>query len=412
MTEIKKVLFIVQSEMTWNCFSSLYHELFNNPIYEPIVVVIPQLFNDDVHKENLLEFTTINSENVLLKEDIPYINLMTIDKPELRLSYLIDLNPEYVFISSKDDWFIRDIFGTDCKNMSSHFKIVYIPYYGATVVEVDNLHTKAKGVLSYWKIIVDSPLYRDLFLKDNINSESRLIDVGHPKIEEIYKIRKITGKWPIENSDNKLKVIWAPHWSCPEFSDWGVIGKTKNEMNLGSFWKNFWHFYDYAKAHQDTVQFVFRPHPLLLFHSKMHGYYEKYVDFFEKWSALPNTYSQLSGLYNETFAASDVLITEGVSFLIEYPIATEKPLIMIKADNGCTFNEIGKLAQEYANVVTSFDEIREFLDNPSTLKMGDATPMLDYLIPYRENTSKKIISVIETELMKAKQNENTCVSST
>lgn len=397
---MKKVLFIVQSEMTWNCFSSLYHELKNNPEYEPLVIVIPQLFNDDIHKENLLEFTTINSENVLLNEGIPYVNLMVFDEPSLRLDYLIGLNPDYMFISSKDDWFIRDIFGVDCKSMSTYFKIVYIPYYGATILEIDALHTKAKGILSYWKILVDSPLYRDLFLEDNINNESRLINVGHPKIEEIYKIRKKSGKWPIENSHDKLKVIWAPHWSCPEFSDWGKIGATKNEMNLGSFWTNLWHFYDYAKNNQDTVQFVFRPHPLLLLQSKMHGYYEKYLDFFEKWSELPNTHNEMSGLYNDTFAASDIMITEGVSFLMEYPIATDKPLIMIKTNLGCGFNEIGKLAEEYANVVNAFDQIKEFLDNPSSLKKGDVTPLLDYLIPYRENTSKKIISVIETELMK------------
>ena len=396
--EKKRIIFIVQSEMTWNGFKGLYNELKNNRDYEPVVVVIPQVYDTGVVQEKTWQWTTEHSIKVLNDENVPFFNLATIEKEEQRVAYLKNLNSEYAFISTKDDWYIKTFFGMNCKEISRHLKLVYIPYYGATSVDVEEIHTQGKGHLNYWKIIVDSPLCADLFLQQDINNLNRIINVGHPKIEEIYKVRTLQGNWPIENSEDKLKVIWAPHWSCPEFPDWDYIGQRPNRMNLGTFWKNCWDFYQYASENQHRVQFVFRPHPLLQVHSKLHNYYNQYSEFVEKWSALPNVYNEMSGLYNETFAASDVMITEGISFLTEYPIATNKPLIMIQSKDGCEFNEIGKIAKEYSNQVTSFNEIRYLLDFPSALKAGDATQLVDYLIPYREETSRKILNTIERML--------------
>jgi len=396
--EKKTVFFIVQSEMTWNGFRSLYYELKKSPDYEPQVVVIPQVYDTSIVQEKTWDWTTDHSTKMLSEENVPFFNLATLETEEQRMTYLKKMNPEYSFISTKDDWYIKTFFGLSCKEISKHLKLVYIPYYGATTVDVEEVHTQGKGHLSYWKILVDSTLYADLFIKEDINNINRLINVGHPKIEEIYKIRNYEGRWPLPDSEGKLKVIWAPHWSCPEFPNWDYLGTRPNRMKLGTFWQNCHDFYEYAKENQDRVQFVFRPHPLLQVHCKLHGYYEKFSEFFDQWSMLPNVYNEMSGLYNDSFAASDVMITEGISFLTEYPIATGKPLILIQNEQGCKFNELGVMAQDYANKVTSFNEIRYLLDFPSALKTGDVTPMLDYLIPYREDTSKKIISNIERML--------------
>jgi hypothetical protein len=392
----KKVLFIVQSEMTWNCFRSLYHELKNRNDFDPMVVVIPQVYDTNVVQEKTWSLTNEHSIKVLEQENIPYYDITKIEQVDWRVKYLKKIDPEYVFIATKDDWYIKTIFGVTCKEISKHFKMVYIPYYGATTVDVELVHTQGKGHLSYWKIIVDSPLYADLFIKEDPENAKRIIDVGHPKIEEIYKIRYIRGKWPLPNSDSKLKVIWAPHWSCPEFPDWGTLGDRPNRMKLGTFWKNCWDFYNYAKENQESVQFVFRPHPLLQVHSKIHGYYEKFEEFMQKWSELPNVYNELSGLYNDSFAASDIMITEGISFLTEYPIATGNPLIMIQNPEGCAFNELGQKALGYANKVSSFEEIKNFLDSPYELEPSDAKDLIDYLIPHKDQTSKKIIDTLES----------------
>ena len=392
----KKVLFIVQSEMTWACFRSLYHELKNRDDFEPLIIVIPQVYDTNKIEEKTWTWTTEHSEKVLKNENIPYYNLTTLYCPACRMEYLSSLNPEYVFIATKDDWYIKNFLGVNCKEISNKFKMIYVPYYGATIVDVELVHTQGKGHLNYWKIIVDSPLYADLFIQEDPSNISRLINVGHLKIEEIYKIRYSRGRWPLPNSDDKLKVIWAPHWSCPEFPDWSYLGERANRMKLGTFWKNCWDFYKYAKENQDSVQFVFRPHPLLQIHCKIHGYFEIFEEFMINWSKLPNVHNELAGLYDDTFAASDLMITEGISFLIEYPIATGKPLIMITNSESCDFNELGKLAIDYAQKANSFEEVKQLLESTYELNPNkNAEIMVDYLIPYRDQTSKKIIDTIE-----------------
>lgn len=390
--------------MTWNGFRGIYNEMRNNSDYEPMVFIIPQVYDTGIVQEKTWSWTTAHTTKMLQDENVPFFNLALVDSPQERITYLKDLQSEFLFISTKDDWYIKSFFGTTCKEFSEHFKVIYIPYYGATSVDVEQVHTQGKGHLSYWKIVVDSPLYAELFIKEDPKNAKRLINVGHPKIEEIYKIRQTKGHWPLPDSENKLKVIWAPHWSCPEFPNWDYLGGRPNRMKLGTFWNNCWDFYKYAAENYKTVQFVFRPHPLLQVHSKLHGKFEEYSEFIRRWSELNNVYNEMSGLYNDTFAASDVCITEGISFLIEYPIATNKPLIMIENPLGCGFNKVGKMAQAYANRVTEFSEIKYLLDFPNQLKVGDPVPMLNYLLPYREDTSKKIIRSIEEMIDK----ENIC----
>jgi hypothetical protein len=85
------------------------------------------------------------------------------------------------------------------------------------------------------------------------------------------------------------------------------------------------------------------------------------------------------------------MVTDGCSFLTEYPISTEKPLIYIDSGVHQEFNLVGKLAENYSNRVTTFSQIESYLLNPTTLKKTNADPILNYLLPNRDNTAKKII---------------------
>lgn len=398
------IIFLVQNEVTWNCFSSIYKECLNSEEFNPIVMSLPiwldtgdtapgpgRAVTSDPSRG--LETYDKNQNLVLDNEHIEYIKLKDISRQD-RVSYMKSFDPAIVFIAAKDDGFFLPAFSENIQSLSTKFRFVYIPYYGATQVDVP-IHSNAPAHVYSWKIIADSPVYVRYLLEDNIPA-SKIINFGHPKIEEIYGIRTLQGKWPIDNSGDKLKIIWAPHWSLPEYSLWpnGSI----NLLKFGTFLQTYKGFLNYAK-NNPNVQIALRPHPMLQLWLRYHNVHIIFSEFLDQWKALPNTACILTGLYNELFAASDILVTDGISFLIEYPIATNKPVIFI--DSGChgTFNEIGLMGEKYAHITTSFDEVKELLDNPLLLEHRDASAIVDFLIPNYGNTARKIIESLHASLI-------------
>lgn len=401
MNNKKNIIFLIQSSPAWNCIASIYHEMKSRENLNPIVVTIPDInnglekiiFQDEKNKESI--------EESLDKLNIEYINFSILQKDQ-RLENLKKLNPVLIITSIKDNIRLLQTFNLDCFEFSQLFKTVYIPYYGSTQVEDPDLHTRGGGHKFYWKFIVDNKFYVDYFTSKGTNLE-KIINLGHPKIEEIYKIRNLKSSWPLPNSENKLKIIWAPHWSCINFDKADVLYNNsswewKNTLKFGTFLINCWDFYDLAQSNLDKFQFVFRPHPMLSTWLKLNNHYYIFKEFYEKWSKLSNTYNQLGGLYNDVFAASDLLITDGISFLIEYPIATGKPLIFIDSGIHDKFNNVGLLGEKYSNKVTKFEEIVHLLNNKDELKTGNVNEMLDYLLPYRELTSVKITDALLKDL--------------
>lgn len=69
----------------------------------------------------------------------------------------------------------------------------------------------------------------------------------------------------------------------------------------------------------------------------------------------------LDGGYAELFAASDCLITDGISFIAEYQLF-QKPLIFIDSGHHADFNEIGTSALEGTHKVTDIDGARRVVD--------------------------------------------------
>ena len=94
-------------------------------------------------------------------------------------------------------------------------------------------------------------------------------------------------------------------------------------------------------------------------------------------------------------------ITDGISFLVEYPIATGKPIIFTDSGVHQNFNVLGKIAEPLWNIAKNFDEVKDMLDRPSTLKTGDITPLLDALLPHRGNTSSRIVDELLDHVQKS-----------
>jgi len=146
-----------------------------------------------------------------------------------------------------------------------------------------------------------------------------------------------------------FRLVWAPHHSySPHWLNFGVFAKIKDDM------------LSFAKANSD-IQIVLRPHPFLwgtLTDRKVISSSE--LDAWRKeWDELPNTFVDEDGSYAELFLATDILVTDGISFLGEYPLITGKPTIFFENDGHWKFSAVGELAAKAAVRVKSFSELEK-----------------------------------------------------
>ena len=170
--------------------------------------------------------------------------------------------------------------------------------------------------------------------------------LGSPKIDSLRK-EALEGKasWPIVGSG--YRVVWAPHHSySPHWLNFGVFSKVKDQM------------LDFAKANPD-IQIVLRPHPFLwgtLTDRKVISEQE-FNSWRSEWDELANTSVDEDGSYAELFLATDVLVTDGISFLGEYPLIAGKPTIFFENDGHWQFTATGELAANASVRVKTFSEL-------------------------------------------------------
>lgn len=384
---MKKIIFLLQNSYSWNSISSLYDAAKCKDNFETLIITMPYIFNASQDDENKLYTEDLEIDNFLKSKNIPFISLGVLNKKD-RINELKNIvsDKDMIILSIMDEHRFQYSLNLSIEDISKLFKIVYVPYYGATQVNDVELHTRTSYYLNFWKIIADNNQYVSMLKEKGVN-ENKIINIGHPKIETLFNNRTNKGIWPLSNSKNKFKIIWAPHWSIIDLEN----NSWKNTLLFGTFLNNYNEFYNFAKNNKDTIQIVFRPHPQLKHWLYVNKKFNIFKEFYNKWSKLENVYTEFTGSYINSFAASDLLITDGISFLIEYPIATNKPVIFIDSQKHAPFNKLGKLSEEYSNRVTTFKEIENLLNDQTQIKVGDSSKLLDELLPYRNLTSQMIL---------------------
>ena len=156
---------------------------------------------------------------------------------------------------------------------------------------------------------------------------------------------------------------------------------------------------EFAKANPD-IQIVLRPHPFLwgtLTDRKVLSEAELGL-WRSKWDELSNTYVDEDGSYAELFLATDVLVTDGISFLGEYPLVTSKPTIFFEKEDHWQFTATGELAAAASIKVSTFEELTGVIAKARTKGLADRTAQIADLIsassPYPGESAKKIMEQV------------------
>lgn len=333
----RRVVFLVQYSFIFTSHFPLYLECKNSPDIEPYICIIPNV--DERMRNNSIADVTSTLKNIFQIHDY----LIDYDGKTLK-----KLAPDIVFVQTPYDSQRSTAFGV--KKLSRFTKVCYIPY-SVSIADCPEYHYGLDFYKYCWKIFFPAPvsleMCHDYLGEERYNSlKDRLVVSGSPKIEMIMNYEYIESKteslWNLPKSSAIKRIIWAPHWTF----EWNISGDGKARKGYSQFHKYYRFFLELARNNQN-IDLVLRAHPLTYTAITNRGLMsvEDLAQFRQEFNALPNAriddaITNNNG-YLDLFYSSDAMITDGVSFLTEYPI-TGKPLLhTIGSDNPARLNAYG-----------------------------------------------------------------------
>lgn len=322
-----KILFLVNNINAWHAIDGLVVELNNIANTEVIVASINKKFPGQSDYEGESDVHAF-----LLEKGVHHIRLGMQDSYQA-LDILISISPDVIFRQSQWDADYPPALTSENLNFT---KLAIVPY------EISNIIKNANYTGDIKDSAVDSPYHRrswrtycsSEYVKHNAIANGSMdgrqfMVVGHPKIEYLLSVKPL---WPFKSGGNK-KVLWSPHHSITKgWSDFGMFPWIWRDMlSLAQTMKE--------------IDFVFCPHPALV--TQLSGDMSpipdgEYEEFITTWDNLSNCSSYYGAEYAEIASASDLVITDGISMLMECQFL-QKDIIFMEREGHSEFNNIGKI---------------------------------------------------------------------
>jgi CDP-glycerol glycerophosphotransferase (TagB/SpsB family) len=386
----------------WDALDEIYQKMAKDPRFEPIVVSMPRKLTGQ------LAYAQEDKAHAFFAgKGIPHIRLNSGGSGSQNLeglAILKDLAPDYVFVNYP--WQRNYQPAVRFDHLVEFTRLVYVPYFSLVMVDepddepgggqgdapvathlyTQRLHQLASLVFTQEKLVVDA-----YALTERGNSHVHF--TGSPKIDNLRReAQQGKSSWPL--SEGKFKIVWAPHHSySPHWFNFGVFSKIYLQM------------LEFAKANSD-IQIVLRPHPFLwsTLTDRNVITVEELTSWRARWDALANTYVDEDGSYAELFLATDVLLTDGISFLGEYPLVTGKPTIFFENEGHWEFSATGKLAAASSVKVKTFEELEEVLAVARESGLPNRSEQIQKLIeassPYPGESAKRIVEIVYDDFAK------------
>lgn len=380
-----RVVFLTFYFEAWDALADIYEQMDADSRFDVDVISIPRRFSKDkpfAEEDRVSEFLT--------RQGVRHLRFNFEDSFE-GLARIKALEPDYLFINYP--WQRNYQPGYRVELLSEFTKVAYVPYYSLALVNEPGeegvtpyLYTQRSNQLASL-VFTQDPNTLDAYAKTS-RGNSYVHLTGTPKIDRL--VRQVAaggGGWPIE-SENSKRLLWAPHHSF--FEAW---------FNFGLFPEIRTQMLNYARAHSD-LDILLRPHPIMF-----STLVEREVltqsqldDWLSAWNKLSNTGIDMDGSIADLFASSDYFVTDGISFLGEYPLATGQPGIFMEKENHWPLSPLGKLAADANIRVNGFDQFEAALEKIVTAGFPDYSKSISDLRraaqPFPGEAAAKIIEVI------------------
>lgn len=394
-----RVVFLGLYFEAWDALDEIYQLMKADPRFEPIVISLPRKLTGQLkYAEEEKAHAFFESRSI---EHLRFNTGGDGSDNDHGLKQLQELAPDYVFVNYPWQRNYQPAMRFD--NLATFTRLVYVPYFSLAMVEEPDDEPGGGQADS----IVATHLYKqrlhqiaslvftqDRFVKqahgDTERGDSYVHFTGSPKIDSLRKeASKGVASWPIKLEERaKLRIVWAPHHSySPHWLNFGVFAKVKDQMLR------------FAQQNPD-IEMVLRPHPFLWSTLVDRGVLSKgdLESWRNAWDQCPNTYVDEDGSYAELFLATDVLVTDGISFLGEYPLVTGKPAIFLENPDHWKFTPVGELAARSSVRVQGFEEMVSVLDQvkQSGLPTRDReiAELIEVCSPNPGESAERIVEIV------------------
>ncbi len=347
--ERTRVLFLVHHIEAWDSLDSVVRKLREAPDFEVIVASIPRHFrgSDGFGDEDLVH-------EGLIERGVPHLR-MTQTTDADRLAVVRALTPDVIFRQSQWDADVPRAYST--RNLS-FARLCLVPYETMGIVEnlplegVDNSAVDNFYHRTAWRVFCANPIVKEIAGRDGALGGEQFVVTGHPKAD---RLRSAEPAWPIshDGAAPRARIVWSAHHTITdEWTGFGLAHLVACDM------------LEWARSTPD-VDFVFMPHPAL---RPYINYPASPItpaqadDFVAQWNDLPNATTYAKGDYAPVLAASDVMLVDGLSMLVEYQFQG-KPLIFLERPGHRPFNDIGKVVISGAHAVPNITAARTLVDD-------------------------------------------------
>lgn len=381
-----KVILFLQTESVWK-YDALYRELEKSPLFDPIVVVSPynvHIIYDKNECINVMkkacEYAQKKNYNYICSYDFEnkkWLNVKKMLQPDIVFfsKPYKDTLPKYHIYNYEDCLTLYAPYGINC--MNRYRENYNLPF--------DNL---------LWKLLLETEFQRTFAQKyslckgDNVFVSGAL--VTEKLIDPSYYPKDV---WKSQNCSKK-KVIWAPHHTVDYL------------FNFSNFLSCCDQMVELAKKYKDSVQFAFKPHPVLKFKLINIWGKEKTEKYYKQWIEMENTQLE-EGDYMDLFITSDAMIHDSGSFTVEY-LYSQKPVLFMVRDEHVKdqWNPFGQECFDLHYHSKNMEQVEQFLvdvviNDEDPLKAKRELFFKEYLYP-KDGVlpSLKVVNYIKKQLKK------------
>jgi hypothetical protein len=376
-----RVVFLSFYFEAWDALADIYRQMLADPRFEPLVIGIPRRLTGE---------TTYSGEDRVSEfYDSQGIEHLRFDFEDSTIgtAKLRELAPDYVFLNYP--WQRNYQPGYRAETLSEFTKVCQVPYYSFALINEPGdhgvapyLYTQRSHQLSSMIFTQDAAVVEAYAKTSRGNAHVHL--TGSPKIDSLVN----NGR---EEKRERYTIVWAPHHSYS--SHW---------LNFGTFAKMHKEMLHFAETHHD-VDIVMRPHPFLFGTLAERGVVNavELDDWLFAWNALQNTSIENGGEFATLFKSCDLLLSDGISFIGEYPLVANKPGVFLENEDHWQFSPIGEIAVEANWRIQSFAEFAERFDEIREHGLGDYSTQIERLrqaaSPYPGEAAERIIGVIAAD---------------